>query len=81
MIGVTRTYNLEITEQTISPDGFPRAHAQVINGKYPGQLIEACWGDTLVVNVKNSLKTNGTTIHWHGLRMLGENEMDGVNGE
>jgi FtsP/CotA-like multicopper oxidase with cupredoxin domain len=55
-------------------------HAQVINGTYPGPLIEACWGDTIEVKVKNVNRDNGTTIHWHGLRMLGENQMDGVNG-
>jgi FtsP/CotA-like multicopper oxidase with cupredoxin domain len=44
------------------------------------QTIEANWGDDIVVNVKNSLTTNGTGIHWHGLRQLGTNEMDGVSG-
>ncbi|KAF1952869.1 hypothetical protein CC80DRAFT_167988 [Byssothecium circinans] len=83
--GIKRTYNLEITEADVSPDGFVKK-AQVIkkvgeaNARYPGALVEACWGDTLIINVKNKLLTNGTTIHWHGIRMLGENEMDGVNG-
>jgi hypothetical protein len=30
--------------------------------------------------VTNHLEVNGTGIHWHGLRQLGSNEMDGVNG-
>lgn len=66
--GKERTYELELTEQEISPDGIPKL-AKLINGKYPGELIEAYWGDTLIGNVKNSLPTDGTTIHWHGLRV------------
>jgi FtsP/CotA-like multicopper oxidase with cupredoxin domain len=30
--------------------------------------------------VTNDLQTNGTGLHWHGLRQLGSNEQDGVNG-
>lgn len=66
--GIERPIFLELTEETIFPDGTPKL-AKLINKKYPGELIEACWGDTLVVSVKNSLKTNGTTIHWHGIRV------------
>ncbi|KAF2469131.1 uncharacterized protein BDR25DRAFT_394500 [Lindgomyces ingoldianus] len=79
-LGIERTYDIEISEQKLSPDGTEKTLAKVINGKYPGELIEACWGDTVIVNVKNSLPDNGTTIHWHGIRQLGSNEMDGVNG-
>ncbi|KAF2875967.1 putative laccase precursor [Massariosphaeria phaeospora] len=78
--GIERPYNIDITQESISPDGTVKPLAQLINGKYPGKLIEACWGDTLVVNVRNQLPTNGTTIHWHGLRLLHQNEQDGVNG-
>ena len=51
-----------------------------MNGSYPGPLIEACWGDDITVHVTNHVKTNGTTIHWHGMRQLHTNEADGVNG-
>ncbi|KAF1978938.1 hypothetical protein BU23DRAFT_191023 [Bimuria novae-zelandiae CBS 107.79] len=77
-VGITRTFNLEIAEKTVSPDGFPKL-AQVVNGQFPGPLIEACWGDTIVVNVRNTIKNNGTTVHFHGLRMLHENNFDGTN--
>ncbi|KAF2736345.1 laccase [Polyplosphaeria fusca] len=77
--GKTVTYNFEITNTTLSPDGVPRM-MYVVNGQYPGPTIYANWGDTIVVNVKNSLTTNGTGVHWHGMRMLGTNEMDGVSG-
>jgi len=65
--GKTRTFDLVLSEKTISPDGVNKV-ASLINGKYPGELIEACWGDTIIVNVKNELPHNGTTIHWHGIR-------------
>jgi len=52
----------------------------LINGQYPGPLIRAKWGDTIVVNVKNNLQHNGTGIHWHGLRQLNSCQHDGVPG-
>jgi FtsP/CotA-like multicopper oxidase with cupredoxin domain len=64
----------------VHPDGYLKPLGKVFNGSYPGPLIEACWGDEIVVHVKNKLTTNGTTVHWHGIRQLHTNEMDGVNG-
>ncbi|ORX97387.1 multicopper oxidase-domain-containing protein [Clohesyomyces aquaticus] len=78
--GIERPYSIEIDESPFSPDGTVKPLAKLIDKKFPGTLIEACWGDTLIVNVKNKLPDNGTTIHWHGVRLLGSNEMDGVNG-
>ncbi|KAF2708169.1 multicopper oxidase [Pleomassaria siparia CBS 279.74] len=77
--GRDRELTITLSEKEIAPDGIAKL-AKLIDGKYPGTLIEACWGDTLVVNVKNELPTNGTTIHWHGIRQLNSNQMDGVNG-
>ena len=51
-----------------------------MNNTYPGPLIEACWGDDITIHVTNHLKTNGSTIHWHGIRQLHTNAADGVNG-
>jgi FtsP/CotA-like multicopper oxidase with cupredoxin domain len=70
-------YDFEITNSTVSPDGIERL-ALVVNGQFPGPLLEANWGDTVVVNVKNSMQNNGSTIHWHGIRQNYTNEMDGV---
>lgn len=78
--GTTREYFIEISEKDISPDGYSKPLAKVVNGSYPGPLIEACWGDEIIVHVTNQLPDNGTTIHWHGIRQLHTNEMDGVNG-
>ncbi|OMP86506.1 Laccase-2 [Diplodia seriata] len=64
----------------IFPDGYSKPYGKIINDTYPGPLIEACWGDEVVVHVTNYLQTNGSTIHWHGVRQQYSNEMDGVNG-
>lgn len=77
--GKTVKYNLDITNETGSPDGFERPML-LINGQYPGPAIVADWGDDLEITVTSDLQTNGTGIHWHGIRQLGSNQEDGVNG-
>ncbi|OCT53411.1 Laccase-2 [Cladophialophora carrionii] len=72
-------YFLDIQNATMSLDGFSR-QLYVINGQFPGPTITANWGDTLRIHVKNSLTTNGTGIHWHGLRQWKTNHMDGTGG-
>jgi FtsP/CotA-like multicopper oxidase with cupredoxin domain len=42
----------------------------------PGPLIEANQGDTVIVHFENRL-SEGTTIHWHGVRV--PNAMDGAH--
>lgn len=78
--GVTREYWFELTVETVAPDGYER-QALTVNGSIPGPTIEADWGDTVVVHVTNSLGdvTNGTSIHWHGIRQNWTNQMDGVS--
>ena len=78
--GIHREFWLNVTDKTISPDGYLKPEGKVINGTYPGPLIEACWGDDITVHVTNFVKTNGTTIHWHGVRQLHTAAADGVNG-
>ena len=78
--GVLREYYLEVDNMTINADGIPNAGCKVVNGSYPGPWLKACWGDLIKVTVKNKLKYNGTTIHWHGFRQPNSTEMDGVNG-
>lgn len=79
-IGITRKYVLDVAQKALAPDGVPMAHGKVFNESYPGPWIQACWGDTLEITVRNHLRYNGTTIHWHGIRQLNEVENDGVNG-
>jgi len=71
------TYEFEITNTTISPDGIERL-GLLVNGQMPGPTIRASWGDTVVVTVKNSMQNNGTSIHFHGVRQLNNNMNDGV---
>lgn len=72
-----REYWFEITNTTVAPDGIP-VPALLVNGQMPGPMIEANWGDTIVVHVTNQLTNNGTTVHWHGLRQYYTNDQDGV---
>lgn len=46
-------------------------------GQYPGPLIQAPQGSTVVVRVTNEIQMP-TTIHWHGIRI--DNRFDGVPG-
>ena len=41
-----------------------------INGQFPGPTIRAKAGDTIVVELKNALHTEGVVIHWHGIRQV-----------
>ncbi|CAG8756512.1 29621_t:CDS:1, partial [Racocetra persica] len=62
-----------------SPDGFKR-DIYLINGQFPGPLIEANRDDTIVLNVKNELDED-TTIHSHGIFQRGTPWFDGVPGQ
>lgn len=53
----------------------------MINGQFPGPLIEVNIGDTVIVNVTNALSKNSTTVHWHGLYQNGTTWFDGTSGE
>jgi FtsP/CotA-like multicopper oxidase with cupredoxin domain len=74
------SYNLRIENTTCNPDGAGSRVCMLINGRYPGPTIVANWGDTLRITVRNMLSANGTSIHWHGFRMLNTNIQDGTNG-
>ncbi|NIP61020.1 MAG: multicopper oxidase domain-containing protein, partial [Gemmatimonadetes bacterium] len=47
------------------------------NDQYPGPLIRAPRGSTVLVQVRNEIP-QGTTVHWHGVRL--DNRFDGVPG-
>lgn len=49
-----------------SPDGIVR-NLTVVNGQYPGPLLEANAGDTLFIHVQNHMEDEPVTIHCHGL--------------
>ncbi|RVD87851.1 uncharacterized protein DFL_002058 [Arthrobotrys flagrans] len=79
---------IEITYGDISPDGYRKEKAMLINGTYPGPTIVAYWGQTIELTVINKLGIdpevggvrNGTAIHPHGLRLWKNAKNDGVPG-
>ncbi|KAL8418990.1 hypothetical protein RB594_002267 [Gaeumannomyces avenae] len=78
--GTTRVIDLTITNITsFSADGVAKP-VMLINGAFPGPVIQCDWGDWLELRVHNNLKDNGTGIHWHGLRQLNSNNQDGAGG-
>jgi FtsP/CotA-like multicopper oxidase with cupredoxin domain len=64
---MVRRYDFTVSRGFIAPDGYTR-DVLLVNGAFPGPLIEANWGDTIVVNVHNNITNpeDGTAIHWHG---------------
>ncbi|KAJ4029619.1 hypothetical protein NW761_013768 [Fusarium oxysporum] len=78
--GVTRKFYLEVSNESIAPDGY-MVDRMLFNKTYPGPTLEGNWGDTFEITIKNNLiNHNGTSVHWHGLRQLNTNWMDGVAG-
>ena len=70
-------YDLEIAEQTWSPASDVKAiRALTINGGIPGPTIRFREGDTARIRVHNRLKSEETSIHWHGVLL--PNPQDGV---
>ncbi|GAU19752.1 hypothetical protein TSUD_78780 [Trifolium subterraneum] len=45
-----------------------------------GPTIQAQEGDTVIVEVNNSLLTENLAIHWHGIRQIGTPWFDGTEG-
>lgn len=74
-----RHYKFEVKYEYKSPDCYKKLSI-TINGKTPGPTIVARQGDTVVVEVKNSLLTENTAIHWHGIRQIGTPWFDGIEG-
>ncbi|KAI0601194.1 probing oxygen channels in Melanocarpus Albomyces laccase [Biscogniauxia sp. FL1348] len=80
--GKVKKFHLEIAEYDHwkGPDGRVKEKVMLINNQFPGPTLVADWGDTLEITVTNKLRTNGTSIHWHGIRQLRTNIQDGANG-
>lgn len=74
----TKEYHWKITDITANPDGVMKPMV-VINGQFPGPLIECNEGDTIKVTIYNH-GTNATAFHWHGMLQNGTNWMDGTPG-
>lgn len=77
--GVIRNYDFTVSRGVIAPDGYDR-QVLLVNGAFPGPLIEANWGDTIQVTVHNNITgpEEGTALHWHGFLQSGTPWEDGV---
>lgn len=64
-----RHYRWDVKYEYKSPDCFQKL-VMTINGGTPGPTILAQQGDTIVVELKNSLLTDNIAIHWHGIRQV-----------
>ncbi|GJM98141.1 hypothetical protein PR202_ga15122 [Eleusine coracana subsp. coracana] len=63
-----RHFKWEVSNMFWSPDGEEKVLIG-INGQFPpGPTIRARAGDTIHVELKNALHTEGVVIHWHGIR-------------
>ncbi len=59
-----RVFSLTLTWEKHAPDGFEREMV-LVNGQFPGPLLEINQGDSVEVKVQNNLPFN-TTVHFHG---------------
>ena len=77
--GVIRSYDFTISRGYVAPDGYQR-DVLLVNGAFPGPLIEANWGDTIQVTVHNNISATeeGLALHWHGLLHVSRPWEDGV---
>ena len=73
-----RQYDFDVGWVTRNPDAQHPRPVIGINGEWPIPRIEANVNDTVIVNMKNSLGNESTTIHFHGLYQNGTSFMDGV---
>lgn len=69
------TYTLDIGASELSPAGKP-VQVLTINGTSPGPVLRFREGDVARITVRNTLRSEDTSIHWHGL--LVPNLEDGV---
>lgn len=76
----THTYDFNITWVTANPDGQLARPVIGINGKWPLPEIRTTVGDRVIVNVRNQLGNQTTSLHFHGLFQNGTTEMDGPTG-
>jgi FtsP/CotA-like multicopper oxidase with cupredoxin domain len=74
---IVRHYDLEVGLAVIAPDGVQK-NGLVVNGGFPGPLIEANWGEWIEITVTNNLPDEGTSLHWHGFLQEGTPWFDGV---
>lgn len=70
------TFDLTIGETEVNFSGKERT-AMTVNGTVPGPTLRFTEGETLIINVTNTLDVD-SSIHWHGLIL--PTDQDGVPG-
>ncbi|KAI8975364.1 Cupredoxin [Mycotypha africana] len=74
-----RYYEFNVTSEFINPDCHHEGFSvPVINGQFPGPTIYATKDDEIEILVRNMLTDRHTSVHFHGIRMIGTPEADGV---
>jgi len=65
---VIRSHGFVIARGNIAPDGVNKS-VLLINGQFPGPIVETNWGDTFQITVHNEITgpKEGTSFHWHGI--------------
>ncbi len=76
----TVQYDFDVGWIYANPDGQQNRPVMGINGQWPIPSIVVTKGDQVIVNVKNSLGNESTSLHFHGLFQNGTTDMDGVIG-
>ncbi|XP_020208241.1 L-ascorbate oxidase-like [Cajanus cajan] len=76
-LGAVRHYKFNVQYMIHKPDCIEHL-VMAINGQFPGPTIRAQVGDTLHIALTNNLFTEGTLIHWHGIRQYGTPWADGT---
>eukprot|EP00899_Mesostigma_viride_P008116 jgi/Mesvir1/17305/Mv07704-RA.3 len=75
----TKTFTFKVSYQFRSPACVEKPIV-VVNGLYPGPVIDVNYGDDVVVTVVNGLYTEETSIHFHGMFQNGTVWFDGTHG-
>ncbi|GAK64256.1 multi-copper oxidase [Moesziomyces antarcticus] len=73
-----RIFNWTLTQVVSNPAGTTK-QMRLVNGRYPGPLVQANVGDRIIVHVQNNMPVP-TSLHWHGQFQRGSNQMDGSAG-
>jgi FtsP/CotA-like multicopper oxidase with cupredoxin domain len=66
----THVYDLTLTWEDNAPDGGVPRKMVLINGEFPGPVLDIDQGNDVEVNVVNNLPFN-TTVHFHGMSSSG----------
>ncbi|KAL2846359.1 multicopper oxidase-domain-containing protein [Aspergillus pseudoustus] len=74
---ITHYLDWTVAAGYLRPDGVLK-RVYTINGMFPGPTIEARSGDTIIINVTNTLHDEAFSLHWHGLHI--KNSVDGAAG-